>query len=80
MKDALGNDLKIGDKVIFVTCSSKNEFLFFDTGIVEKLCNIMVWINNTKHKYYQRNAKYTDRWENRYGNKTIRKRDRIIKL
>ena len=80
MKDSIGNELHVGDKVAFVTCNYKGMFRSIDTGIVEKICNYMVWIKDTGSQYIQRNKKYEDRWTNRYGNRTLRYRNRIVKL
>lgn len=80
MKDSLGQELKVGDKVAFVTCNYKGIFSHIDIGNVEKICNTMVWINMTGKQYWQRIKKYEDRWKNRYGNRTLRYPNRIIKI
>lgn len=80
MKDSIGQELNVGDKVTFVTCDGKNRFSHIDTGNVEKICNCMVWINNTGKKYWQKIKRYENRFESKYANKTLRYPNRIVKI
>lgn len=52
-KDALGQELSVGDKVIYVTCSYKNEFENIDTAIVEKICDCMIKLSNTGREHWR---------------------------
>lgn len=82
MKDALNNEIHIGDRVAFISTYSNNSFSHIDEGIVEKICDYMIWIKDTKHQYYQQNFH-----RNRYAirsfkldNRTLRCPSRVVKL
>lgn len=80
MKDSLGQPLSIGDKVAFVTCWNKGTFNCIDQGIIEKICERMVWICETSKLYKQKSNRYDIRCRQRYANKTLRYSNRVIKL
>lgn len=74
MTDSLGNELKIGDNVAFVSCNYKNCFKFIDTGFIEKLCPYMCRIRGTKKMYWR------SIYSNIPNNVVYRAYDRIIKI
>lgn len=76
MKDSLGNELSIGDKVAFVSCNRQNVFRCIDTGIIEKITNYMVLIKNTQNEYYF--GYNRSGWHREH--KTYRNPNRVIKI
>lgn len=79
MKDSLGNELSVGDKVAFVSCNRQNVFRCIDTGIIEKITEYKVLIGNTKNEYYfNYNRKYDGHWIREH--KTYRNPNRVIKI
>lgn len=72
-KDALGRELSVGDKVIYVNCSYKNEFRSIDTAVVEKICNCMIKLSNTGKEHF--------RWGDNLDKHTVyRLPNRIVKM
>lgn len=79
MKDSLGNELSVGDKVAFVSCNRQNVFRCIDTGIIEKITYSKVLICNTENLYY---FNYNNRGDSYWykENRTYRNPNRVIKI
>lgn len=79
MKDSLGNELSVGDKVAFVSCNRQNVFRCIDTGIIEKITYSKVLIGNTENLYY---FNYNNRGDSYWykENRTYRNPNRVIKI
>ena len=72
-KDALGKELNVGDRVAFLDCDYRNGFQRMDEGIVNKLCEAMVHIVDTKKKHFKWTSSASER-------EVYRKYNRVIKL
>lgn len=79
MKDSLGNELSVGDKVAFVSCNCQNVFRCIDTGIIEKITYSKVLIGNTENSYrFNYNNRGKGYWYQE--NRTYRLPNRVIKI